>query len=119
MQHPPLQVGANHLADFISTDKPELSQANRRALELERTAWARVVAKVDGPARGPPGTCRPSRPTPNEASCLTQSPTRASECSASFVRGAASSLWRKLEIDDPGVLDNIDTPEDLDALSAT
>ncbi|MFO7564153.1 MAG: nucleotidyltransferase family protein [Enhygromyxa sp.] len=35
-----------------------------------------------------------------------------------LVRGAAAGLRRKLELDDPGVLDNIDTPADLARLAA-
>jgi CTP:molybdopterin cytidylyltransferase MocA len=37
----------------------------------------------------------------------------AHDSARSLVRGAAARLRRKLEVDDPGVLDNIDTPDDL------
>jgi len=36
----------------------------------------------------------------------------------SLVRGAAAGMRRKLEVDDPGVLENIDSPEDLARLTA-
>lgn len=37
----------------------------------------------------------------------------ARDSARTLVRGAAAPLRRKLEVDDPGVLDNIDTPADL------
>jgi molybdenum cofactor cytidylyltransferase len=35
-----------------------------------------------------------------------------------LLRGSAATRRRKLEIDDPGVLDNFDTPDDLTRLAA-
>lgn len=37
----------------------------------------------------------------------------AHDSARTLVRGAAAGLRRKLAVDDPGVLDNIDTPDDL------
>jgi CTP:molybdopterin cytidylyltransferase MocA len=39
-----------------------------------------------------------------------------SDTARTLLRGPASTARRKLEVDDPGVLDNIDTPEQLAAL---
>lgn len=41
----------------------------------------------------------------------------ACESARTLVRGPAAELRRKLEVDDPGVLDNIDTPADLARLA--
>ena len=38
------------------------------------------------------------------------------ESARTLIRGAAASLRRKLKVDDPGVLENIDTPADLAGL---
>ncbi len=42
----------------------------------------------------------------------------ARETARTLVRGAAARSRRKLEVDDPGVLDNIDTPDDLARLTS-
>lgn len=117
-----LQAGLRHaLALEPALDGLVVHHVERPAVRSE-TVRALIAAHADAPAClwQPTHDARSGHPVlwPRGLfeSLLALDPTR--ETARTLVRGPASSLCRKLEVNDPGVLDNIDTPQRLARLLA-
>ncbi|PRP93255.1 Nicotine blue oxidoreductase [Enhygromyxa salina] len=100
---------------------PELDGLVAHHVERPRVRAQTVRALLEAHAREPGGLWQPTHlgrsghpmlwPRGLFSQLLALDPAR--DTARVLVRGAAAGLRRKLEVDDPGVLDNIDTPAQL------